>query len=159
VGLALFLRATDAGIAIRAGADAVERAAGLGVPVRRLQTTVWVLATVLAFVAVFLRAGIVGLPLGQVLGPAILVRALATAVVGRMERLPTIAATSVVLGIVEQSVLWHWQEPAYVDVVLFVVVLVALLLTQPRTRGRGSEASSWRAARETRPIPRELRDL
>jgi ABC-type branched-subunit amino acid transport system ATPase component/ABC-type branched-subunit amino acid transport system permease subunit len=159
VGLGLFLHATDAGIAIRAGAEAVERAAGLGVPVRRLQTTVWVLATVLAFVAVFLRAGIVGLPLGQVLGPAILVRALAAAVVGRMERLPTIAVASVVLGIVEQSVLWHWQEPAYVDPILFVVVLVALLVTQPRRRGRGGEASSWRAARETRPIPRELRDL
>jgi branched-subunit amino acid ABC-type transport system permease component len=105
VGLAAFLRGTDAGIAIRAGADASERAAGLGVPVRRLQTLVWVLASVLAFVAVFLRAGIVGLPLGQVLGPAILLRALAAAVVGRMERLPTIAGAAIVLGIVEQAVL------------------------------------------------------
>ena len=94
---------------------------------RRLQTLVWVLASVLAFVAVFLRAGIVGLPLGQVLGPAILLRALAAAVVGRMERLPTIAVAAIVLGIVEQAVVWHWEEPAYVDPVLFVVVLVALL--------------------------------
>ena len=159
VGLAAFLRGTDAGIAIRAGADAAERAAGLGVPVRRLQTLVWVLASVLAFVAVFLRAGIVGLPLGQVLGPAILLRALAAAVVGRMERLPTIAGAAIVLGIVEQAVLWHWQEPAYVDAVLFVVVLVALLVTQGRSGSRTEEASSWQAARETRPIPRELRGL
>ena len=122
VALALFLRSSDAGIAIRGGAESVERAASLGVPVRRLQTLVWVLATVLAFVAVFLRAGIVGLPLGQVLGPAILLRALAAAVVGRMERLPTIAVAAIVLGIVEQAVVWHWQEPAYVDPALFVVV-------------------------------------
>jgi ABC-type branched-subunit amino acid transport system ATPase component/ABC-type branched-subunit amino acid transport system permease subunit len=120
---------------------------------------VWSLATVLAFVAVFLRAGIVGLPLGQVLGPAILLRALAAAVVGRMDRLPTIAGAAILLGVVEQAVTWHWQEPAYVDPVLFVVVLVALLVTQPRARARGGDASSWRAARETRPIPRELRKL
>ena len=115
----------------------------------------------LAFVAVFLRAGIVGLPLGEVLGPAILLRALAAAVVGRMERLPTIAGAAIVLGIVEQAVIWHWNEPDYVDPVLFVVVVGALLLTRGGL-GAGSrtgEVSSWQAAREVRPVPRELRGL
>ena len=161
VALAVFLRATDAGIAIRAGADATERAAGLGIPVRSLQTLVWVIASVLAFVAVFLRAGIVGLPLGEVLGPAILLRALAAAVVGRMERLPTIAGAAIVLGIVEQAVIWHWNEPDYVDPVLFVVVVGALLLTRGGlgAGSRAGEVSSWQAAREVRPVPRELRGL
>jgi len=40
-----------------------------------------------------------------------------------------------VLGIVEQAVVWHWQEPAYVDPVLFVVVVVALLFL-PGASGR-----------------------
>ena len=35
-------------------------------------------ARLIAFVAMFLRAGVVGLPLGSVLGPAILLRALVT---------------------------------------------------------------------------------
>ncbi|MCJ7670779.1 MAG: hypothetical protein MUP67_01865, partial [Acidimicrobiia bacterium] len=91
VGLALFLTRSNLGIAVRAGADRADRAATLGIPMRRLNTLVWVLATVLAFLAVYLRAGIVGLPLGAVLGPSILLRALAAAVIGRLERLTVIA--------------------------------------------------------------------
>ncbi len=155
VALTLFLRRSDLGIAIRAGAERGDRAASLGIPVRRLQTIVWVLATVLAFLAVYLRAGVIGLPLGEVLGPALLLRALASAVIGRMERLPTIVGAAVVLGIVEQAVVWHWQQPAYVDPVLFVVVVVGLLVTGGTgpSRVREGEVSTWQAAREVRPIP------
>lgn len=159
VVLALFLRRSDVGIAIRAGAERADRAASLGIPIRRLQTVVWTLATVLAFLAVFLRAGIVGLPIGQVLGPAILLRALAAGVIGRMERLPTVVGAAIVLGIVEQSVLWHWHDSAYVAPVLLVVVVGALLVTGGPESGRHAEASTWQAAREVRPIPRQLRRL
>ncbi len=139
LGLALFLRSSDVGIAIRGGAERADRASTLGIPVRRLHTVVWVIASVLAFLAVFLRAGIIGLPIGEVLGPAILLRALAAAVIGGLERMPTIALAAVALGIVEQSVVWHWQEPAYVDPILFVVVLAALMLTG-RARGLLTES-------------------
>jgi ABC-type branched-subunit amino acid transport system ATPase component/ABC-type branched-subunit amino acid transport system permease subunit len=160
IALALFLRRSDIGIAIRAGAERADRAASLGIPIRRLQTVVWVLATVLAFLAVFLRAGIVGLPIGQVLGPAILLRALAAAVIGRMERLPTVVGAAIILGIVEQAVVWHWHQTAYVDPVLFVVVVVGLLVTGGTTgRVREGDVSSWQAAREVRPIPQVLRRL
>jgi branched-chain amino acid transport system permease protein len=158
VGLALFLTRSSLGIAVRAGAERADRAATLGIPIRRLNTVVWVLATVLAFLAVYLRAGIVGLPLGEVLGPTILLRALAAAVIGRMERLTVIALAAVLLGIVEQAVIWHWHEPSYVDPVLFVVVLGALVLTRVRP-GRAAEASTWQTTREVRPIPRELARL
>ncbi|HSO94977.1 MAG TPA: ATP-binding cassette domain-containing protein [Acidimicrobiia bacterium] len=157
LGLALFLRRSDLGIAIRAGSERADRAASLGIPIRRLQTIVWTLATVLAFLAVFLRAGIVGLPIGQVLGPAILLRALAAGVIGRMEKLPTVVGAAITLGVVEQSVLWHWHEPAYVAPVLLVVVVLALLLTGGPESGRHAEASTWQAAREVRPVPRALR--
>lgn len=157
IGLVLFLRRSDLGIAIRAGSERADRASSLGIPIRRLQTVVWTLATVLAFLAVFLRAGIVGLPIGQVLGPAILLRALAAGVIGRMEKLPTVVGAAIVLGVVEQSVLWHWHEPAYVAPVLLVVVVLALLVTGGPESGRHAEASTWQAAREVRPIPRVLR--
>jgi branched-chain amino acid transport system permease protein len=157
--LALFLR-TRVGVAVRGTAENADRAALLGIPIRRLETLVWAIAAVLAFLAVFLRAGIVGLPIGTVLGPAILLRALAAAVIGGMERLPTIVIAAVGLGIVEQSVVWGWGERAYVEPVLFVIVLAALLLT-PAGRGlRGRfEPSTWRAVREPRPVPRELARL
>ncbi len=159
LGLALFLR-TRLGTAMRACADDADRAALVGIPVRRVHSVVWMLAAVLAFLAVFLRAGIVGLSIGTVLGPTLLLPALAAAVIGRMERLPTIALAAVALGIVEQSVVWGWNQPADVQPVLFVVVLVAVWLTPAGSGLRGRlEPSTWRAIREPRPVPRELARL
>jgi ABC-type branched-subunit amino acid transport system ATPase component/ABC-type branched-subunit amino acid transport system permease subunit len=157
-GLALFFSRADLGIAVRAGAERADRAATLGIPVRRLHTVVWTIAALLAFLAVYLRAGIVGLPIGEVLGPVILLRALAAAVIGGMERLPIIAGAAILLGVVEQAVVWHWHEPDYVDPILFVVVVVALLVTHVRT-DRAPEVSTWQAAREVRPVPRALARL
>jgi branched-chain amino acid transport system permease protein len=158
VGLALFFSRADIGIAVRAGAERADRASTLGIPVSRLHTVVWVLASVLAFLAVYLRAGIVGLPIGEVLGPVILLRALAAAVIGGMERLPLIAGAAIMLGVVEQAVVWHWHEPDYVEPMLFLVVVTALLVVRVRT-DRAPEVSTWQAAREVRPVPPELARL
>ncbi len=159
IGLAVFLR-TRIGLATRACADDVDRAALVGIPVRRVHSIVWAIASILAFLAVFLRAGIVGLSLGTVLGPSLLLPALAAAVIGRMERLPTIAAAAIALGIVEQSVLWGWNEPSDVYPVLFVVVVAAVWLTPAGAGLRARlEPSTWRAVREPRPVPRELARL
>ena len=159
VGLALFLR-TRLGTAMRACADDPERAALVGIPVRHVHTAVWVIASVLGFLAVFLRAGIVGLSIGTVLGPSLLLPALAAAVIGRMEHLPTIAFAAIGLGIVEQAVVWDWNQPQYVQPVLFVVVLLALFCT-PAGRGlrTRTEPSTWRTIREPRPVPRALARL
>ncbi len=159
VGLGAFFRYTNIGIAVRASAESPDRASLLGVPVKRIETIVWVLAAVLAFVAVFLRAGIVGLPFGQLLGPAILVRTLAAAVIGRLEKLPHILAASIALGILEASILFHTGRAALVDPILFVVILGALLLQRRKRTARGDETSAWQAARDVRPVPRELAHL
>src|SRR4051812_47555154 len=159
IGLAVFLR-TRIGLATRACADDVDRAALVGIPVRRVHSMVWAIASILAFLAVFLRAGIVGLSLGTVLGPSLLLPALAAAVIGRMERLPTIAAAAIALGIVEQSVVWGWNEPSDVYPVLFVVVVAAVWLTPAGSGLRTRLApSTWKAVREPRPVPRELARL
>ncbi len=159
LGLAMFLR-SRLGLAMRACADDADRAALVGISVRRVHRTVWMLAALLAFLAVFLRAGVVGLSIGTVLGPALLLPALAAAVIGRMERLPTIALSAIALGIVEQSVVWGWNQPSDVQPVLFVVVLIAVWLTPAGSGLRGRiEPSTWRAIREPRPVPRELARL
>ncbi len=158
--LGAFFRFTRIGIAVRASAENADRAALLGVPVARIQTVVWMIATVLATIAIFLRAGIVGLPLGSVLGPTILIRALAAAVIGRMERLPTIFVASLALGVVEACIVFS-TKAVLVDPVLFLVVLGALLLQRRGSVSRVSEdeQSSWQASRQVRPIPRELISL
>jgi ABC-type branched-subunit amino acid transport system permease subunit len=135
LALALFLRFSTVGIAIVAAAERADRASTLGIPVRRLHTVVWVVATVLSFVAMFLRAGAVGLPVGEVLEPIFLVQALAAAVLGAFTRLPTVAAAGIGLGIVDQSMTFQdGTDPAYNYAVLFAIVLVALVLVRPGRR-------------------------
>ena len=160
-GLAWFLRATKTGIAIRGVAERADRASTLGIPVGRIQTTVWVMTTVLAFFTVFLRAGVASVPFGTALGVSVLVRALAAAVIGRMTNFPRIAAAAIGLGIVEQSIVYDTGRDIYVFPILFAVIAIALLFNR---RARGSRVeddivSTWQAVRELRPVPSELRHL
>src|SRR3954447_21354246 len=77
-----FLRYSSIGVAIRASAESADRASLLGVNVAAMQNITWVVATVLSAVAMILRAGILGLPIGSAFAPTILLRALAAAVIG-----------------------------------------------------------------------------
>ena len=154
-----FFRYTNIGIAVRASAESADRALLLGVPVKRIQMIVWIIATVLATIAIFLRAGIVGLPIGSVLGPAILLRALAAAVIGRMERLPTIFIAAVGLGIIEQSIVWHEGRSIIIAPIIFVVVMGALLVQRRGIVSRTDEGSTWQSIKDVRPIPQELSRL
>lgn len=161
LALAVFMRFSTFGIALRASAESADRAALLGVPVQRLHTLIWALASALAFVALFLRAGIVGMSIGRVLESTVLLVALAAAVIGRMERLPTIVASSVGLGIVSQSVKAAWDADPKRDAVLAVIIALALLASRSRALARVGEGvvSTWQATREVRPVPHELRGL
>jgi branched-chain amino acid transport system permease protein len=159
IALALFLRYSRLGIAVRASAESGDRAMLLGVPVKRVQTTVWVIATVLAFLAMFLRAGVVGLPVGSVLGPSILIRALAAAVIGRMENFTVIFFAAVGLGILEQAVTWNATDGAMVAPILFAVVLLTLLVARRGPQTRTDEQSSWSSVSDVRGIPREFRHV
>src|SRR5918993_1102688 len=102
-----FLRGSDTGVAIRAAADSAARASLLGVPVARLQTLVWSLSAALAFVAVFLRSGILELPSGTALGFSILFRALAALLLGRMTDLVGVTSAALALGVLELGVEWN----------------------------------------------------
>ncbi|MDY7099742.1 MAG: ABC transporter permease [Actinomycetota bacterium] len=163
VALAVFLRGTKVGIAIRAAADSGDRAGLLGIPVRRLGTLVWSVAALLAFAATFLRAGMLGLPVGTVLSLGLLLRSLTALLLGGLTHLPVIGLSAVSLGVLELGIDWHAGETVAgvqlppLDAVLALVVLVALLLRHRRgTRIDLDDQSSWQSADEVRPIPPEL---
>ena len=162
VALAAWLRLSNIGVAVRGSAERADRASTLGIPVRRLHTIVWTVATVLAFLGMWLRAGAVGLPIGTVLGPTFLLLALGAVVIGRMERFGIIAAAAIALGILDKAITYQPDHnAAFNDGVLFLVILGALLLTRRPSPGRvgADQVSTWQAAREVRPIPRELKGL
>ena len=161
LALALFLRGTDVGIAVRASAERSDRAALLGVPVRRLQTLVWAIAAVLSFVGVFLQVSIFGYSAASTLSPQALAFALAALVIGRMDHLPAIVASAVALRILDQGVAANNPSaPARIYLVLAAVLLVVLVTRRASSRRSDVDAtSSWTSADEVRPVPRELRSL
>src|SRR5436305_811637 len=159
--MAWFLNRAHMGVAIRACSESADRASLLGVPVKRVNLVVWAVAALLATVGVLLRAGVVGLPIGSALGVSVLMRTLAAAVVGRMERMPTIVVASIMLGVVEQAAVWHNGNTDMVDLTIFLVVMAALLVRRREFTSRIQEAatSTWAALREVRPVPPELARL
>jgi branched-chain amino acid transport system permease protein len=160
VGLAFLLRATDTGVAVRASADRVERAALLGVPVHRLEVQVWTLATVLSFASVMLTAGVTNLPFGIGLGLAVVLRALAALVIGRMTDLVAIASAAVAIGVLERGIEWNTGDVLLLAPVLAALILASLLLQRRgRTRAERDTSSSWRGVGDVRPTPRVLARL
>jgi len=158
LGLVLFFRRSRIGIAVRAAAESTSRAALLGIPVKRINTIVWVLAAGMSGVGVLLRLPIQGVQIGETLGPGLMLRALAAAVIGRMESLPRTMMAAVAIGIVEQAILFETGRTIVVDGVLVGVIVVALLVQRQgdRSRSRDAGIESWGDTREVRPIPREL---
>jgi branched-chain amino acid transport system permease protein len=161
VGVSLFLRYTSVGMAVRASAERGDRASLLGIPVKGLHTLVWALAALLSFIGLFLRAGIVGLPVLNLLSFGALLFALAALMLGRLTNLPAIALSAVALGVLEQAVVWNNpRSPELVYPVVAGVVLVALFVRRKSaTRLDVEGASTWQAADEVRSIPYELRHL
>lgn len=155
--VAWFLNRSRLGTAIRASAERSDRAAMLGIPVARLNTIVWAIAAALAYLALFLRSGITGVPLGYAAGlPALLV-ALAAMVIGRLERLPTIAFAAIAFTVLESGVTWNADSPLLSYPIMAAAMFVALLAQRPSTMRRDADAiSSWRGAEEVRPLPAHL---
>ena len=153
IAVALFLGTTRLGTAIRGSAERGERALMLGIPVAWLSTLVWAIAAGLSFLALFLRAGILGVPLGSALSLNSLVIALAALVIGRLRHLPTVAISAVALGVLEYGVAWNASSPLLVTPIVGGAVLVALLLQRRQySRADLDETAAWRLADEIRPL-------
>lgn len=168
IAVGAFLRFTHVGTAIRASAERADRASLLGIPVQRLHTYVWSIAAVLSFVAIFLRAGIAGLPFGSVFSFTVLLTALAALTLGRLTNMPAVVLSAVALGLLEQGVSWNDSVslgPLTLDIssalvvapVMGLVIVVALLVQRVGdTRAERDSLSSWKASDEVRPVPPEL---
>ncbi len=160
LGLVAFFRFSNVGVALRATAEDADRASLLGIPTRRLQSVVWGLAGLLAYVALFLRIGVVGQSLGQALDPEILLTALGAAVIGRMERMPTTVLAAIGLEIVYHAARFNYPSEVYGTAIRAGIIAAALLLQRSDAVDRLSSAatSTWQATREVKPVPTELRD-
>src|SRR5262249_27873157 len=135
LGIALFLKRSRFGLAIRAAAANPEAARMSGIFASRMSTLTWAIAGALAAFTAILTAPTQGFVGADSFGPALLLRALTAAVIGRMRSLPIAMASGIGLGVLEQVLLWNYPQSGLVEVAMFVIILVALLV-QRRQRGR-----------------------
>ena len=155
-GLAFFFTRTRYGVASRAAAENEDRARLLGCRVRRVSLMVWGLAGLLSALTAVLRAPILGFQFGAVQGPDLLLRALAAAVLARMESIPATVAAAVLITMGEQTIFFSFGATALRDAFLLGVVVLGLLAQRKRFGRVDPGSSSWRAVQEVRPVPREL---
>lgn len=159
-GITTFLSRTAYGIGVQAAAENAERAMLVGIPTRALSTLVWVAAAALSALAAILQAPIIGLSIGVLIGPGLLLRGLAAAVVARMQSLPVAVGAAIGIGVFEQSVYFRYGLSTIMDALLLAVILAALLAQRrSASRADAADASTWEAVGQVRPVPSELRTL
>ena len=165
MGLALFFRYHRAGVAIRGVADNPRRAQTLGIPVSSLGSLSWAMAGLLAGIAAILailsgRGAGTATSTSAAFDVFTLVEILAAVAMARFVSLPLAVAASIAIGILSAVMSWNFNNPAPLEIALFVVIGGALLLQRSRwSRADQEVAGGYLAAKEARPIPRELRHL
>ncbi len=161
LALAWFLNRSRYGVAVRASADNPDAARLAGISGKRMSTIVWALAGGLAAVATILSAPLAGANVGSTgeLGPGILLRTLAVAVIAAMVSLPRAVLAAIVLGAGEAVLFYNnSDDPGLISGVLLAVVLVAVLVVCLRSRELGMR-ERFSFAPRVRPVPPRLQQL
>ena len=156
--LALFFARTKYGLGIRAAAENADSARLGGIWVRRMSTMSWMLAGFLAASTAILVAPFQANVFAQALGPTLMVRALAAALLGAMVNLRVAFLAGVGVGVIEQIALWNRPVGGSVEAVMFGLLLLALVVRgrSLRTSARTEERSSWRLGDAMRLRPAAL---
>ncbi|HEV7679940.1 MAG TPA: ATP-binding cassette domain-containing protein [Candidatus Dormibacteraeota bacterium] len=160
VALTVFLRRSRFGLALRAASENPEAARLSGVFAARMSTLAWMIAGALSGITAILVLPTSTFQVASQFGPNLLLKALAAAVVARMSSLPIALLTGVVIGVVEQSLVWNQQilsgtplgGAGLLDALLFVAILVGLL-AQRKLGSRSEERGGWAAVPSPRRLP------
>ena len=159
-GLALFFARSRMGMAVRASAENAERAALLGIPVKKVGTVAWALAGLLSSLAIFAQAPLIGVPSDATLGFDTLLYGLAAAVVGGLDRMGTALFAGTGIGILIFASVAKTGQNDVASALMLVVILVALLAQRGKlSRAKDSGVSSWQSVKVFRPVPAELREV
>ncbi len=156
--LAFFLNRTKYGIAVRAAAVNPDAARLASINVKRMSTLVWVLAGVLATTATILSAPITTTTSGDILtlGPALLLRVLVAALIGRMISPVGALIGGIAIGTGEALLFYNRpNDHGILDLALLIVLIVALI---PLARSSAVEEtrSGWSFAPRVRAVPAAL---
>jgi branched-chain amino acid transport system permease protein len=163
-GLAVYLRRSDTGAAIRAAADNPSRASTLGVDVPAVTSRIWIMIGLLSGLAALLPTlgGLGGggsekqttIPISQ------LVVLLTMLVFAKFANLWMTAAAGLVLSLLSTGVQVAYSSQVPLEAVyVFLVGGLLLLQRDSKSRANREDFSGLDVTRELRPIPHELRGL
>jgi ABC-type branched-subunit amino acid transport system permease subunit/ABC-type branched-subunit amino acid transport system ATPase component len=156
--LAVALTRTRFGQAVRASADNPSAASLAGISVKAVSTQVWVVAGALSAVSAVLYGPLTGAKPGSegdALGPPLLLRALAAAMVGRLRSFPLAMAGGIAIGVIEVIIKLNYSGSG-VDTLFIFIVLMALVLW----RGASMvDTGGWTLAGTTRTASASLARL
>lgn len=158
IAIALFLRLSKYGLAMRAAAANPEAARMAGISSSRMSGLAWAIAGALSAFSAILTQPTLGFTSGDAFGPSLLLRAMAGAVIARMNSIPQALTAGIALGVTEQLLLWNVPQAGMVELALFIIILLALLVQKQRG-GRDEDKSSWAAVDALPPVPDVLRRL
>ena len=157
VGLWWFLYQNKIGMGIRAAADDPDAAQLEGIPARRMATLSWAIAGAIAgFSAILVTPTAAGVSI-EGMGPELLLKGLAGAVIARMASIPIAVAASLGVGVIEQVLRSNPETANMVNVVIGLIIIIALL-RQPILGRAGKERVSWRRV-GAEPVPEPYRQM
>lgn len=156
IALTLFLRRSRLGISIRGAADNSDAAYLAGIPASRMSGIAWAISGGLSAFTAVLVFPTQGFVTAGTFGPSLLLRALAAAVIARLDSLPVAFIAGMAVGEVEQLLLWNTRTGGTVDAALFILILFGLFF-QPKVSGRLEErTSNWGAVETWKRVDPEL---
>jgi ABC-type branched-subunit amino acid transport system ATPase component/ABC-type branched-subunit amino acid transport system permease subunit len=160
IALTAFFAYTQTGRNIRAAASNPEAARLAGISVRRVSLIVWVLAGVLSTLAAILVAPGKSTLDTSALGPDLLIRGLAAALIAGMTDFRVAFAAGVGLGIIEEEALRHFSFTGRADLSVFLVLGIGILVRGPAlAKGvRGGDDALSRE-RSLPPLRERVQDL
>jgi ABC-type branched-subunit amino acid transport system ATPase component/ABC-type branched-subunit amino acid transport system permease subunit len=156
--LAVFLRWSRFGLALRAASANTDRARMAGISAARMATMAWAMAGGVAAFTTVLIIPTRGFITAETLGPVLLLRALAPAVIARMASLPVALAAGIGIGIVDQVLIFNYPTSGVAEIILLGIIVVALLL-QARRGSRVEEKQDWAVLRPWPILPEAFRQV
>jgi ABC-type branched-subunit amino acid transport system ATPase component/ABC-type branched-subunit amino acid transport system permease subunit len=130
----------------------MERARMAGISAARMSTLVWALAGAVAAYTTVLILPTRGFIATETLGPVLLLRALAPAVIARLESLPIALGAGILVGVVDQVLVFNYPTSGMSEVALLGIILAALLF-QTRRGTRVEERTDWAGLQPWTAIP------
>ncbi len=151
--LGLFLGRSWLGKASRAASENSPAARLAGIPAERVSMAVWAIAGLLAGTSAILIGPTQPLGLSAALGPQLMLRALAAAMLGGLVGFRPVFFAGVAIGLIESLVLWNYQIGGMIDLVMLATIVVSFVVRKNLgNTARGSEESSWSLAAAIRPL-------